>query len=291
MSAPLPARRTEAQMLEELLCTAREDARIRAVLLEGSRTDATVQPDLLQDFDIAYIVQETASFRRDRSWIDRFGQRLFMQYPDEGPFADGDPEQCYGWLMQFSDGWRLDLHVMTPAYALEHDFHESLCRVLLDKDGLFPPHAASSDRDFWVQRPDEAVFQAVCNEFWWCLGNVAKGLRRGNWSYAQQMLGTHVRPQLLQLLSWKAGAAHGWRVSAGKAGGKLPGLLPPGDWARYLASFSGCGLELEQAVDGMAVFFLELEEELAARLGFRWDRSEAEGSLGWLRHVARLECI
>ena len=76
-------------MLEELLRTAREDAHIRAVLLEGSRTDGAVQPDLLQDFDIAYIVQKTASFRRDRSWIDRFGQQLFMQYPDEGPWRSG----------------------------------------------------------------------------------------------------------------------------------------------------------------------------------------------------------
>ena len=52
-------------------------------------------------------------------WIDRFGERLFMQYPDENPYYEDETnkQECSGWLMQFADGNRLDLHVVTLKYA------------------------------------------------------------------------------------------------------------------------------------------------------------------------------
>lgn len=277
--------RTEQEMLALILNTARGDARIRAVLLEGSRTDPNAKRDRYQDFDVAYIVRETESFQRDRGWIDRFGPRLFMQYPEEGDAA-ASRAACYGWLMQLADGNRLDLHVMTAGHALAQDFRESLCQVLLDKDGLLPPHAPSSDRDHWVRRPEEREFLAACNEFWWCLDNVAKGLARQEPSYVQEMLAGALRPQLQKLLCWKAGAAHGWQVSPGKAGKRLPLLLPAEDWQGYLDSYFGCALpEMWDGCRCMALFFDRTARGLARELGFCYNEAEAAGSLGWLRRV------
>ena len=34
-----------------------------------------------------------------------------MQYPDEAPGCEYDRENFYGWLMEFGDGNRMDLHV------------------------------------------------------------------------------------------------------------------------------------------------------------------------------------
>ena len=36
-----------------------------------------------------------------------------MQYPEDSIYFSSDVENCYGWLMQFTDGNRLDLHVST----------------------------------------------------------------------------------------------------------------------------------------------------------------------------------
>lgn len=77
--------RSETEMMELILGTAREDARIRAVYMNGSRTNPNVPKDIFQDYDIVYVVTETKSFIEDKTWIDRFGDRLFMQYPDENP--------------------------------------------------------------------------------------------------------------------------------------------------------------------------------------------------------------
>lgn len=94
-----------------LINTAAQDDRIRAAYLEGSRVNPDVPRDMFQDYDVVYIVKETASFQKDNSWIDRFGERLYMQYPEDSVYDPGDKENCYGWLMQLRDGNRIDLHV------------------------------------------------------------------------------------------------------------------------------------------------------------------------------------
>mgnify|MGYP000232474359 CR=1 FL=1 len=33
--------------------------------------------------DVVYVVRETASFRDDPAWIDRFGERMILQLPDD----------------------------------------------------------------------------------------------------------------------------------------------------------------------------------------------------------------
>lgn len=82
--------RSEKEMLDLIIRTAREDERIIAAYLEGSRVDPNAQKDIFRDYDVEYIVRDTAPFIADKSWIDRFGERLFMQYPDDCPFEKSD---------------------------------------------------------------------------------------------------------------------------------------------------------------------------------------------------------
>ena len=138
--------RSEKEMLDLIINTANEDPRIRAAYLEGSRVNPTVQADIFQD----YVVEETKSFREDSSWIDRFGKRLYMQYPEDSAYFPSDVENCYGWLMQFADGNRLDLHVCTME-TVKRDLE--LYRVLVDKDNLLPSEPVKSEEIYWVKKP------------------------------------------------------------------------------------------------------------------------------------------
>ena len=148
--------RSEKEMLDLIIKTAEEDPRIRAAYLEGSRVNPNVPKDIFQDYDVVYVVNETKSFREDRQWIDRFGERLFMQYPEDSIYFSSDVENCYGWLMQFTDGNRIDLHVQSIPYAQQAIRTDRLCKILLDKDGLLPAMPAPTDADFWVKKPDSA---------------------------------------------------------------------------------------------------------------------------------------
>ena len=158
--------RSEKEMIDLILDTARKDERIRAVYMNGSRTNPNAPKDLFQDYDIVYVVRETLPFIKDTTWIDRFGERLYMQLPEQTGLLLGyeaDLANCYGWLMQFTDGNRIDLHVQSIPYAQQAIRTDRLCKILLDKDGLLPAMPAPTDADFWVKKPDSAHFLAVCN--------------------------------------------------------------------------------------------------------------------------------
>ena len=281
--------RTEKEIYDLLLETAAGDERIRAVYMNGSRTNPEAPKDIFRDYDVVFVVGETASFIGDKDWIKRFGDILFMQLPDESPFFPSEKEKHYGWLMQFSDGVRIDLTVQTAKYARENILHDSLCVVLLDKDGCLPEVPPSSDRSHRVKRPTEKEYLATCNEFWWCLGNVAKGLWRGEPTYVQDMLDRVVRKQLERMLSWKVGSLTDYSVSVGKSGKYMHRWLPAEEWERYLDTYSDADTEnIWNAVDTMCGLFISVSEWVAERNGFTPDTAEKEGCMKYLRAVRAL---
>lgn len=282
--------RTEKEMYDLILNTAKEDERIRAAWLNGSRTNPNVPADIFQDYDVVYAVTENRPFYEDRHWIDRFGERLYMQCPDEMDALRGDDmdfDTCYGWLIQFTDGNRMDLHVEPVE---KNSFTEDkLCRVLLDKDGILPQIPEPTDMDYWVKRPSEGEFWAVCNEFWWCTNNVAKGLWREELPYAQDMINLYVRTQLVKLLEWKVGTLTDFKVSCGKCGKYMYRWLPKDVWNRFLRTWCRADTdEMWDAVFLMCDLFAETEKELGTLLGIAYDKKEAENARKYLEHVRRL---
>lgn len=109
--------RNETDMHHLFMEIANTDARILAVYMNGSRTNRNVPKDIFQDYDIVFVVTSTQPFIDDKDWILRFGTILYMQYPDEHPDYPNDKENIYGWLMQFDDGVRVDLHVESLSHA------------------------------------------------------------------------------------------------------------------------------------------------------------------------------
>lgn len=284
--------RSEKEMFDLILSTAAEDERVRAVYMNGSRTNKNVPRDIFQDYDIVYVVQETKPFYQDIAWIDRFGERLYMQKPEELDLAVGmdcNLDECYGWLIQFADGNRMDLHVVSIPFALQTIPDDKLCRVLMDKDGILPPVPEASDEQYWVKKPTQAEFTFACNEFWWCMNNVAKGMWRQEIPYVMEVIDFQVRPQLRQMLTWMAGVEQNFSCSVGKAGKYLEKFLPSGIWQRYLETYSGAQLEaMWESVAVMCGLFDETAKGISAELEFSYNQEEADASRGFLEHVKNL---
>lgn len=279
--------RTEKEMFDLIIETARKDDRIRAVYMNGSRANPNAPRDIFQDYDIVYVVTETAAFREDKSWIDRFGQRLYMQYPE----AEDSPDtkEWYGWLIQFADGNRLDLHVGTVDRIKKIILKDRLCKILLDKDRILPQIPSPTDEDYWIRRPAQSEFSSSANEFWWCLNNVAKGLWRKEIPYTMDMLNLCVRPMLVRMLEWNAGVLSGFQASGGKSGKYLNRWLPADVWNRFLLTYPrGNTEDIWNAVLIMCGLFQEMAEQLSELFGFEYDGLEAENSLRYLISVQRL---
>ena len=213
-----------------------------------------------------------------------------MQCPDECDKSMGlevDFEKCYGWLIQFADGNRLDLHV-EPLDKLDI-LEDKLCRILLDKDGILPDIPEATDVDFYVKRPSETEYLAVCNEFWWCLNNVAKGLWRNELPFAHDMLNGIVRPQLVKILSWKIGNETDFSVSVGKSAKYMYRWLEPTVWERFLQTYDGTTSEqVWNSVMIMCGLMDEIAPEVGEKLGFQYNYIEAKNSRYYLEQVRNL---
>jgi aminoglycoside 6-adenylyltransferase len=278
--------RTEQEMLDLILFVAKKDDRIRAVVMNGSRTNQNSSRDIFQDYDINYVVRETRSFREDPHWIDRFGERLYMQYPEDNSYYPSDVENCYAWLIQFTDGNRLDLTVSTLQHTLQNMKEDSLNLVLLDKNKCLPELPEATDEAFWVKEPSEKQFLDTCNEFWWCLNNVAKGLWREEIPYVMDMINYSTRPQLVRLLGWKIGYKNSYHVSIGKSGKYMHRWLEKEQWDTFLQTYSsGAVPEIWRSVFIMCELFDTVAKEVAQNMCFHYDEIEANNSLQYLRDV------
>src|SRR4029453_15882612 len=83
---------------------ARQDERVRAVLLNGSRAHQNVTPDEFQDFDIVFVVNNKERFSRDHSWTDFLGDKIIWQLPDEMSFGKAQVKAiAFHYLMLFED--------------------------------------------------------------------------------------------------------------------------------------------------------------------------------------------
>ncbi|WMJ87578.1 aminoglycoside 6-adenylyltransferase [Anaerocolumna sp. MB42-C2] len=281
--------RSEKEMIDLILNTAKEDERIRAVIMNGSRTNPNAIRDIFQDYDIQYVVHETKSFREDKLWIDRFGERLYMQYPEDNSYYPSDVENSYAWLMQFTDGNRLDLTICTLSQTLKNLHNDRLSKILLDKDNCLPQIPEATDEDFCVKKPSEKQFLDTCNEFWWCLNNVAKGLWREEIPYVMDMINKVIRPQLVRLLGWKIGYETSYRVSIGKLGKYMKHYLEKEKWDTFIHTYSSGDVnDIWGSVFIMCDMFDTIAKEVANNMKFEYNELEAENSLQYLKHVTIL---
>lgn len=279
--------RSEDEMMRVILQTAQQDERVRAVYMNGSRTNKNAKKDRFQDYDIVYVVTDTKPYREDPDWICNFGNVLYMQMPEYMDQILGKeccPEETFGWLAIFTDGNRLDIHVSSIAYAIQDIRSDRLCRILLDKDGRFPDVPEESDADHYVKKPSKEKYSCTCNEFYWCLNNIAKGLARNELTYAMDMLYNVVRPCLSTMLSWKAGAENNWSVSVGKSCKYMNRYLPGETWKRYLETVPSCEYDaMKLATEKMVDLFEETAKEVAGYLGTVYNQKEADAAREYLR--------
>ena len=280
--------RTEQEMYDLILSTARADERIRAVMLNGSRANPLAPPDFFQDFDIIYFVTDPAPFWRNLEWIRRFGELMILQLPDDmaDPPPQGRVSYCY--LMQFADGNRIDLTIF-PVDRLDRLELDSLTVVLLDKDGVLPAYPPPDLSDYLPRPPTTKQFFDCTNEFWWCSPYVAKGLWRQELPYARAMLDLYVREQLDKMLKWYIGVQSGFQTYPGKLGKYYQRYLPHELWQLLLKTYADGSYEQSwQALLAMGELFRLTARRVAEHFGYAYPEGEDERVTAHLQHVRQL---
>jgi aminoglycoside 6-adenylyltransferase len=276
--------RTEQEMMNLILDVAKADQRIRAVLLVGSRANSSVSKDQYQDYDISYFVADMHPFYNNPAWVEtQFGKPLIMQMPEAMRGADGDGHFTY--LMIFPDGNRIDLSFEFRKYI--DDGEPAI--VLLDKDngnGFLPILPILNDSLWHVKLPTSLDYYSCCNDFWWCLNNVAKGIPRDELPYVMHILNGVVRAELHDMMNWYIGVEHGFHLSTGKEGKYFKKYLPPKLYAQYAATYSGSDYgDIWAMVFVMCDLFHTLSLAVAERFGYTYRQDEEDGMREYLRMV------
>ncbi len=275
--------RSEQEMFDLILSTARGDERIRAVILNGSRANPNAPRDIFQDYDIIYVVTDVGPFAQNREWIKRFGDMMVLQMPEENSHP-----ASFVYLMQFMDGNRIDL-TLFPLAHLDELPPDSLSVLLLDKDGAVAPFPPPDESGYLPHPPTPKEYFDCCNEFWWVSPYVGKGLWREELPYAKYMLDEVVRAELMKMLTWYIGSQTGFRINPGKEGKYFRKYLPPELWERLLNTYADAGYDHTwEALFAMGDLFRTAALAVAAHFGFDYPRDDDRRVSAHLAHIRSL---
>lgn len=286
--------RTEQEMMDLLLGIAKADERIRAVYMNGSRTNPNVAKDDYRDYDVVFTVTETESFINDKDWLLNFGEPLIIQEPDSNDLGwgiDHDFTRRYVWLMLFKDGTRIDLGVEINDETDKNFLEDTLTVPLLDKDGILPEIPPTNDSGYWIKPPIKEKYFGCCNEFWWCLNNVAKGIARDQLSYAMRMYMEIVHIELDKMTEWYIGINNDFSVTSGMWGKYFKKYLPSELYEIYAKTYSDNDYNhFWEAIFTACDMFHTLATEIAVKFGFTYRQDEEDGMREYLRMVRKNGC-
>jgi len=287
--------RSEKEMMNLIIGTAEKDERIRAVYMNGSRTNPNVKKDIFQDYDIVFVVTETMSFINDKNWINLFGETAIVQEPDWNDVKISisnekhDFSRHYAWLMLFKDGNRIDLGIEIKEEAEKNYLEDKLTVLLLDKDGFLPEIPPPSDNEYYVKKPDKDKYTACCNEFWWCLNNAAKGIARDELPYAMEMFNNYVRNMLNQMTDWYIGTLNNFSVNTGKMGKFYKKYLPVNLYNLYYKTYSdGNYNNIWDSIFSACKLFKTIALDVGKYFNFEYNQNEENGTLEYLKWVKNL---
>ncbi|MDZ5783517.1 aminoglycoside 6-adenylyltransferase [Marinococcus luteus] len=275
-------------MMALIMETAREDERVRAAALSGSRAAAgDSSADLFSDFDIIYFVENMEQMIQDRGWLEVFGEPLIMQTPDEMNLYREPLGESFAFLMLFQDGNRIDLTLKHASSRYEHWKQDGLTRCLLDKDNPASDFPAPTDIGYKTMEPEEGFFQQCCNEFWWVAVYVVKGWGRREMLYAQAHLNI-IRRMLVQMLQWKVVLEKKTSVNFGQEAKYLEKYLGHKNNRELAATYAAGSYDSIWASLQTAMVMFERESaSIADKCGFALNEQEGRRVKQYIKEVKR----
>lgn len=281
--------RTEKEMIDLIMDYANNNDNVKVVAMNGSRVNQKIKKDIFQDYDIVYLVENFSEFVKDLSFVDYFGDRLIMQTPDIMDNEDYIANKRIAFLMQFSDGNRIDLTIRDISDIENYIKEDSLTKFLLDKSNYVKQIVNPTDKDYLIKKPNKTEFFNSCNEFWWVSPYVAKGLWREEILYANYHIDRCLRKELLKMLEWKIGIQNNFNVCVGKCDKYIKNYLSEEDFNNLMKTYSLENYDKSwNALFTLCDLFEKTAKYVALNLGFFYNQEEAYKVKEFLVHIKNL---
>lgn len=218
--------------LDKLIEIGEKDNNIKIIAMNGSRVDKNREKDIFQDYDIVYLLNSLKEFNIEK-FLNNFGEIAIIQEPGPPSLFNNS----YTYLIQFTDGNRIDLRIIELKVLEEYLKEDSLTKIILDKDNIIKKEILPNDSSFWNKKPSYEEYYNLCNEFLWISLYIAKAMVRDEFIYCRKLLDENYRTELIKLLEWKVGIEKGFDFTLGKYGSYLNKYLSEEDWNRLYLTY------------------------------------------------------
>lgn len=266
------------------------DAKIRVVILNGSRANPDAEKDIFQDYDVSCYVTDIEPFGNENDIVFRFGEMMVVEQPNTGPWPPAEADgSCHNYNIQLLDGNRLDLsffHIDT----LKNHVNDSLTLVLLDKDGLCKHLPPPSEKSYFISPPTKDLYSGCCNAFYFALGShIPKTIWRKKLPLLKFYIEGWLREPVVMMLSWEIGIKTGFEKSIGSKGKYIQRFLEPEKWEAYVGTYAGS--DYDDLWDSLFVFhdfFKQTAGFVAREYNFDFPAEKNSKVLSFLNHVRNL---
>ena len=282
--------KSEQEMFDLFVEIAKEDERIRAIYLHGSRANPNAWKDEYSDYDVVFVVSEIKSFISDNNWLSNFGDIYFVfeAYRNENDYfmnEINDLSRRYVWSMILKDGNCIDLVIEIVEEAMRHShIKDKPVMVLFDKDSLLPVNDSPTDIICAGEKPAKEKYYACCTAFWWFLNDVSKAIKRDQLPYAMERFRLFNRFTLNQMIDWYIGTQNDFSVSPGDSGRFYKKYLSEELYELYLKTYSdGYYENFWDAIFYTCELFRKVAKNVGDYLGLVYNQQQEEVMLEYIK--------
>lgn len=236
------------------------NTQISAVILCGSRANPESSVvDVFSDYDIVFVTKSNTAFDSAPCFPEA-GELCIVQHPHNGASIST-------YLMQYMSGLRIDISFVTAAKLSEYLAEEYFAKLLWSREAFTLPTGRRKDAP-----PTEQDFAECCNEFWWVLPYVVKGMKRGQPTYANWHLENCLRNELFRMLGWLY-MKQGIHIS--KCGKNLNTVMDSGDFKTLVSTYcAAVDRDIAAALKNVCRLFSKYARMTAAAYGFQYNEAE-----------------
>lgn len=276
--------RSSSLVHSQVLQFVKNEEEVRILMQTGLRLNRNAPIDLMRDYHYRLFVNEATflDYLNHTDWMLNFGDIVIVKKTVLSNFA-------YLFQIQFQDGVRLDLEFISLVNLWGAVYEETLCRVILDKDGLLPPLDDPNDSAHYLQCPSEEEFNQLLNDIWWYQIEVAKAIYRDEVTLVGSIYEEILLERVATLLSWKIGIKYEWKIDLGRKKRWLKRYLPESIYNDYLHLYPNkCYHSIWDRLFFMGLFVQKIAGEIAQTLGYGYDKSQGEIVTKFLHRINSL---
>ena len=283
------------QLIEKFVKWAEGREDIRSAIIVGSRARVDYPADEWADLDLLIVTSNPDQYIAKDDWIENMGSPLLTFIEPTSSGEDLERRVLYEGMIDVDfaiiptekakllrSGADLPPQIKTN---LANTFGRG-ARVIIDKDGLAATlnEVLSSLGPLVPQKPSEAEFRQVVNDFLYHTIFAFKHLRRGELWWAKMTTDCYMQQLLLHMIEWHARAIRGWTHDTWFRGRFLERWADP----RVLKEMSHVFAryeedDMDQALLASLDLFRWLATETAEKLAYDYPSKMHERLSAWMR--------